>query len=302
MFKPSKIMPKLVDRRHKIHYLTALNLLSGVGVDISRVKLLAVGTNRNYRGEIQYQEPEPGTTLADNTPIVLKIGCSSAIDFMPYQFFYGLQGIRSTGDKWETDARRLLAPFDANVIRYQAVAQLNRLKYKFGLIRPQHLKKILDLFDFNLLDDIDDQEELLFWLSSLPMIYRWGGNPEILSTVLHKIFGYRFTITENVEHETTIPNSIHYKLGTKIGRLGFESILGKSFKEYDSTYELIIEDISPENIKDLLPGGKTGKRLERILDYCMPGELDRKIKLRVDHHPEQTPRAENQYLGYATYI
>ena len=75
---------------------------------------------------------------------------------------------------------------------------------------------------------------------------------------------------------------------------------GRSFKEYDSTYELIFMYLPPGDICHLLPGGKIRTRIEKFLDYCMPGDLDYRITLKVDS--STVGRETEKYLGYSSYL
>ena len=105
-------MPDFLGRRYRFHYLTAMNLLESMGVPLGDIRVRAAGEYENYRGEIRSQDPAPGTAIPPGTVITLHVGCFSAVDFMPYQFFYGLQGIRESDNTWETDGA-----FDDGAVR-----------------------------------------------------------------------------------------------------------------------------------------------------------------------------------------
>ncbi len=293
-------MPDFTSSRFKFNYLTALNLLSGMGVDLNRIYIKGVGIHENYRGEIRSQKPEPGATITPDTSITLEIGTQSAVDYMPYQFFYGLGGIRDTDRSWEDKARSFMAPFDAPVIRHKAAVRFNTLKYEFGIIDEQHLKRILKIFEFDSGDGWYDEDDIMLWISILPSLYMWGGNPGIVIGVLNRLFKYEFRLNENVRSTTEIPKALQYKLGVKTARLGNETVIGKSFEEYDSTYELVVSNIPVNEVRQFLPGGKLRERIERILNYCMPGYLDYRIRIEVNRG--EVEAGNNGYLGYSSFI
>jgi len=240
MIIKDKKMPNFTDRRFRFNYLTALNLLGGMGVDLNRIYIKAMGTYENYRGEIHHQKPEPGTPITTETIINLEVGSQSAVDYMPYQFFYGLGEIRDTDRSWEDNSRSLMAPFDASVIRNNAAVRFNKLKYEFGIIDEQHLDRFLEIFEFDSGDGCYDEDDIMLWISILPSLYMWGGNPDIVISVLNRLFKYEFQLNENVRSTTEIPEALRYKLGVKTARLGKETVIGKSFEEHDSTYELVV--------------------------------------------------------------
>jgi hypothetical protein len=295
-----KIMPDFTGRDFRFGYMTALNTLANLGVDLNRVNIKAVGTIENYRGEIHFQDPEPGEELTGSTLITLEVGEASAVDYLPYQFFYGLHGERETDRSWEDRARSLMAPFDSTVIRHRASVRFNTLQYEFGIIEEKHLERFLSLFDFDTEGMTSGSDDVLLFVSLLPSLYLWGGNAEIITGVLRRVFGHKFILRENVESETEIPDSLRYRLGGKVARLGRETVLGGSFRECDSTYELIIGGVAVDEAKDFMPGGRVRKRIERILDYCMPGDLDCRITVKVDG--EKPGLGDRTYLGYSTFV
>lgn len=299
-----KIMPDFCNRRCPFHYITALNLLAGMKIDINKIDILASGEYENYKGEILAQEPEPGTVLTKDSRIMLKVGFSSAVDYMPYQFFYGLSGIRQTDASWEENSRKLLAPFDAAVIRHNAEARYQSLKYDYGVIDSEHFRRIIRIFGIKLPPDMDSIDDMLFWLSILPSFHYWAGNPGLTEKALEMLFGFTFEIVENSYSVHEIPPSLHYHLGTRTGRLGREVVLGRQFSEYDSGYEVIIKNVEPNQVRELLPAGKIRKKIEWVLTTCMPNNLTYQIRIKVNRPGVSVAGEEIQkgYLGYSTFI
>jgi hypothetical protein len=297
------IMPDFCNRRNPFHYVTALNLLSGMGIDIDNISILAEGEYENYKGEIRSQEPKPGTTINNQTRITLVVGFSSAVDFMPYQFFYGLFN-RDTDQTWEQNARSFMAPYDAAVIRHEALAKFLDLKYDFGIIDPHHFKRVLKLFDFELPPHSDNIDEMLYWLSILPSFHFWAGNPKLCAKAMEMVFGHEFEIVENCGRNFDIPDNLCYRLGQDGGRLGCETLMGNSFTEFDSGFNVIVKNVELDNVSELLPGGKTRDKLDWFLQLSMPGNLEYDISIRVRKKQNQ-PLTENEngnYLGYSTFI
>ena len=104
------VMPDLVSRRARMHYVTALNELARLGVEMTRVELIAIGEHRNYRGEVHEQSPSAGTELRMDTRVRLHVGFPSAVDLLPHQFFIGFETRADVGHEWEERARRMMAP------------------------------------------------------------------------------------------------------------------------------------------------------------------------------------------------
>ena len=223
---------------------------------------------------------------------------------MPYQFFYGLQGIRDTDNTWEDEARCLMAPFDAATIRYEAAMRMHSLRNSFGVTDEDHLKRFMALFEFDFADGEKSGSDMSFLAAILPSINRWGGNPETVSAVLERLTGFEVRMKENVSARTEIPSEIGYRLGSRTGRLGCETIIGASFEESDSTYEVSFIGVPSGSVGALLPGGKVRRQVERFLDFCMPGDLDYRILVKVDRSSRRRAHTERTmgHLGYSAYL
>ena len=297
------IMPDFTSRKSPFHFTTAINTLLRMGVDLDRLDILAVGEYENYKGEILYQEPAPGRVISKENRIVLHVGFPSAVDQMPYQFFYGLQSNLSRTREWDQHSRELMAPFDASVIRYSSVARSLILKFNLSVVEYEHLVRFLKLFDYDVFRSGDEFREALIWSVMHPTFHFWAGNPELIPRFLQLLFGYEFRIIENCEAEFPIPTGIRYTLGAMSGRLGKETILGKSFRESDSSYILEMSGIDAEEMQEWLPGRRKRKRLEAVLDICMPGNLNRIIRLVSKVRKVHIGREKRQaYLGFSSQI
>lgn len=296
------LMPDLCNRHLPFHCVTALVLLKKLGVNVTKVNMRAVGCYENYRGEVLKQSPQPGTPLTPEENISLDIGQWSAVDILPYQFFYGGAGVTTRSRGWEERARALMAPFDAATVRGRANADFEMLKYALSTIDYEHLKRFLGLFDIDHRRDMEDRREANFWAALMPTYHLWSGNPILTSRILKHMFGLRFSIKENISSTHAIPQAIRSRLGTKYSRLGSELVVGRSFCDCDSAYEVICET-SADDIQNWLPGKKQRKKLERILNMCMPGNLEYSIRIRVNRAPSALGDTSGRaYLGYGTFV
>lgn len=296
-------MPDFCGRKSPFHYVTALNTLAKMGIDPNRVDILAVGEYWNYRGEVIEQTPAPGTAIDENTRIRLEVGHTSAVDYMPYQFFYGFGSKPPGGSDWEMNARKLMAPFDASVIRANARMRFLSLVFNFGLISAEYLERFLDLYDLE--SDVQDGStaELLFWVSLLPMFHSLAGNPEFLASVITTIFGYACEVKENIGMEREIPEHSRYAIGPAGGRLGFDSVIGRSFSECDTAYEVRIRDVKDGDLRAFLPGGEKMRKLKEIIEFCMPSNYDCVTSVLGERKAARIGADRiNCYLGVSSYI
>jgi len=296
-------MPDFCSRRFPFHYVTAINMLMRRGIDPHRIDIIADGEYENYKGEIREQTPEPGVELNHKSKITLRVGYPSAVDQLPHQFFYGFGGA-SDRDGWDDYSRRLMAPFDGSLIRYDAIAHYQSLKHNFGVVDREQVLRFLRLFGFAP-EGIEgwSSEELITWVSLMPSFHSWAGNPDLVARRLTFMFGYEFRIVENVISEHDIPDEIQYRLASRNGRLGRESIIGRRFVEYDSCYEIQVRGIASHDVPNWFPGKKQRKKLEWMLELCMPNHLLFHIRLHCLPENSHLGREKNNmYLGYAARI
>jgi len=295
------IMPDFTRRLPRVHFTTALNILQTMGVDLNRINILADGEYENYRGFIHEQKPEPGSMLNPNTEITLHIGHVSAVDIMPFQFFYGLQNRSGGGTKWEDNARFFMAPFDSEVITHDAISQFEILKSICNSIDRQRLQKFLDLFAFSDDDGHVDFDEAVIWSLILPGFNQWAGNAESVEKILTCLVGYPVSVTENVAGEFEIVAEAQYRLGDGQAGLGTHTLLGSTFSDYDSTYLVNIANVSRRDIRKFLPGGKLRRKMEWLLKECMPNNIDYRIKVELAKKKTRLGGDGKSYLGYAVY-
>lgn len=296
-------MPDLVNRRAPVHYVTGLNQLMRLGIDIAQIDILAVGEYENYHGEIRRQTPTPGTEIGPSTKVVLEVGFPSAVDIMPYQFFYGLAGTGRGGSGWEENARRLMAPFDGAIIRRNARAQYHSLKLAFGYLDREQLERFVRLFGIDCQGIALTDRDLLLLATLLPAFSQWTGNPSAVAIVLELFFGYQFEIAESVPRRYQIPRELQYRLADTDATLGRETTVGQSFVECDSAYRVIVHGVEPDRIAGWLAGKPQRRKLEWLLQLAMPGNLRGEIQvLSVQAgYPLGTDDHES-YLGHSVYL
>jgi len=297
----ARLMPDLVNRRAKMHYVTALNELVRIGVDIARIHILAVGEFENYAGEIRRQTPAPGTELGPRTDISLEIGFSSAVDEMPHQFFHGFDG-HAVGHDWEYKARCLMAPFDAAVIRHDSWALFRILQLSFGYLDRSQLEQFLGVFDVPLPEEHLSEKELLLLAMLMPAFNEWGGNAESVTDAIELFLGYCCDIEESIPGRYEIPADLHYRLGDTANRLGRATVLGRSFVECDSAYRLTVRGVEAAKIRDFLSGQPLRRKLEWFLKLVMPGHLEYEIRVRPRRKRLPLGGDRPSVLGYATFL
>jgi len=77
-------------------------------------------------------------------------------------------------------------------------------------------------------------------------------------------------------------------------------VIGRSFKERDSSYELQVLGVAPDEVRDLLPDKSKRRKLEWVLSTCMPNNLDCQITIKVDR--SRLVLGRKGHLGYSTFV
>ena len=296
------VMPDLCSRHHPMSATTALMLLLKMGIDLRRVDILAEGEHENYKGEIREQRPAPGEEIGRHDQIVLKIGYAGAVGQLPYQFFYGLDsGSATRTDDWEDRAYRLMAPFDAAVVRRMAEAEFEELKHQHSFGDLEHITRFLRLFGFDT-SLINDLHEGLLWTAMMPSFNEWAGNAEKVERALKCLFGYDFKIIENVPTKHNIPAKLQYRLGSDTDRLGNETVLGDSFTECDTAITVVMHGVPTRDLKRFLPGQPGHDKLRKVLEICLPSHFTCKIEIEPETKQATLgDKTQAAYLGYSSY-
>ncbi|MBD3258805.1 hypothetical protein GF377_10255 [candidate division GN15 bacterium] len=297
------VMPNLVNRKAPMDYVAALVLLARLGVDLNRIEILAAGEYENYKGEIRSQTPEPGEPIGPDTQVALEVGFPSAVDQMPYQFFYGLEHRADVGREWERRSRELMAPFDAAVIRYEGMVEQQSLRLALSHFDKLQIDRLLKVFGLPPLRIELDERELMLLVSLLPRYNEWAGNAEQLTEVLGTFFGFKCRVIENIPRRYDTPQRLWYRLGDRGAGLGRETLVGSSFTESDSACLLVIYDLEPDRVQQLLPGKPLRGKLDWFLRLSMPGLVLCDVRLR----PRETGitlggKPRPTYLGLASCL
>jgi predicted component of type VI protein secretion system len=171
-----------------------------------------------------------------------------------------------------------MAPFDAAVMHAEAIAVLVPLAYNFSILSEHHLTRYLQLFDQSAVGE-SDLNALRVWAESMPGFYHWGGNPRFVERFLQALFGFRFTIQENVESRHETPEALRWKLGKNQNMLGHESVLGKSFSECDTALEVTVHDVPPNQVADLLPNHTLRRKVDEVLSICLPAGMSCRVRV-----------------------
>jgi predicted component of type VI protein secretion system len=93
------------------------------------------------------------------------------------------------------------------------------------------------------------------------------------------------------------------RLGGQSGLLGQTLLLGDSFTECDSGCRVIISEVAQEDVAGFLPGGARRRKLEWLLNICLPGNIETEIAVEATATPTVLgEEAKYGYLGYSTYV
>ena len=124
-----------------------------------------------------------------------------------------------------------------------------------------------------------------------------------MAAVLSHLLRCPVEITESVSNSFELPDDCRSPLGSTSAGLGTSFVLGRSFVEQDSTYEVMVEGVPEERLTSFLPGKPDRLKLEWLLSVCMPSHLEYRIRVtpRTKRHP--LGKVGGAYhLGYGTFV
>jgi predicted component of type VI protein secretion system len=124
-----------------------------------------------------------------------------------------------------------------------------------------------------------------------------------VAQVLHTLFGFSFHFTENITAEYATPDELQCRLGGRNNRVSRDFIIGRSFRECDSSYELTIGKVKSDDVAALLPGKPKRRKIEWVLSICMPTNLEHRIRIKVDAAETRLgPSPNRSYLGLSSVL
>lgn len=304
MFMETKpTMPQLANPLSPSSLVHAILLLKRSGVSPERVRLLLRGEFESYKGEIAKHLPSAKTEMDPSTLVQLDLASPSMVDQLPPSLFFDPAKKQVDFEKIELRARELFSPFDSAMAKLKASLEYIILVYKFIFTEPLFSKRFINTFNFP--DKEWSPEELFFWMLLLPGFHQWAGTKTGTEKVLSIFLETKVRIKENQIGKNELPRELQSSLGGCGSRLGRDWSLGNHFTECDSSLKVIIGPVSVSKVKDFLPSGIRRKKLDLILDNCVPGQLRWSVTLKIKDKErsfslgEQSP---NCVLGYSTYL
>lgn len=297
------IMPDLANPGSSTPFVHKLAGLKRVGVALENVRLLLNGEFENYKGEIIHQLPPPGEEIDPSAVMLLVVGCSSMVDQLPPSLFFVPRKRYVDFDKMELESRKLFSCFDSMMSKIKATLEYILLVYDSVFLERTFSKRFIGAFGFP--EDGWSSEELFFWMMLLPGFHRWAGTKKGTEEVLAQFLNTRVRIKENQKGENNLPIELQSLLGERSNRLGLDWFLGNCFSECESSFKVIIGPVSVSQVRDFLPLGPKRKKLDRILNHCVPGQLRWNVALELKQKEKNFTLGEttpNCVLGYSAYL
>lgn len=296
-------LPDLVNPLSPASFAHTLIWLRRCGIDLENVRVLMKGVFENYKGEIIAHSPPAGTEADSSTMIVLEVGCPSMVDLLPPSLFFDPRKKYRDFDRMELRSRKLFSCFDSAIGKIIAILEYILLVYDSVFLERSFSKEFLGAFGFP--EEGWNSEELFLWTVLLPCFHQWAGTKKGTEEVLSRLLGTKIRIEENKRGDNSLPRKIQSFLGEDSCKLGQNLTLGNSFSECESSFKVVIGPISAYQVHDFLPHGFKKKKLDRILNHCVPGQLRWSTALKLKRKEKDFSLGENTLncvLGYSTYL
>lgn len=296
-------MPPLANPLSPSSLIHAVLWLKKLGVSADNLRLLFKGVFESYKGEISKHLPSSGMEIDPSTLIQLEVASASMVDQLPFSLFFDPNQKHLDLEKTEFRARELFSIFDATMAKIKTTLEYILLVYNFVFVEPSFSKNFVRAFGFP--EDEWNSEELFFWMLLLPGFHQWAGTKKGTEKVLSIFLGTKVKIEENQRGENSLPVELQSCLGIRGSKLGSDWSLGNSFSECDSSFKVMIGPISATQVRDFLPLRLKRKKLDLILEHCVPGQLRWSIDLKLKRKERNFSLGENTpncVLGYSTYF
>ena len=298
-------MPNLVRRgsEDSLSLESAINILLELGIQRKHLRVIAEGGFNRFRGGIIHQKPIEGTSIDHDSEVILTVTESGLYDALPEGVFSANGTFEHKQKEVEELIRNFFTTFESYL--FQTSSTLKYIGDVSNLIFHDELlsKSFISYFGFSYRGW--DVEDLMIWRTLLPYAPAWVGTKWGIEMIMNAFFGLNAKIIENISHKNNIPAEIRNRLGKDTSSLGENFLLGKSFAETYSTFRLCLGPISIQQFPEFLPGEKKRKKLERILEFAIPGDMTYEIQLILDKENQRFVLEEVagcNLLGHSTYL
>lgn len=200
--------------RHRVD--SALLTLLRLGVDFGRVVLESAGPGESL-GAVVSQDPAPGAVLSPVSRIVLRVGGSGGLDLMPFPM----------RDESDTEFRldRLFAIFDNPALKLGFFLRQGGAYLALHADEPLTARRWLeDLFSIPAEGWSPGRWHPLARL--VPRLHAIGGTATAVRVAMAAIFDLPVAAVTVTRQVVPVAGPGVLRLGTRNGRLGFDSVLG----------------------------------------------------------------------------
>lgn len=200
----------------------------------------------------------------------------------------------------EEDARKFFAPYEQEFFRHRIEIESQERKTLSQL--KDNSKSDLFINFWHLSHDLNDRE-LSVMLNLLPLTYKIAGDFNFMSQCFENVLKTKIQIKETEPIIRKMPEDRMLRLGES--SLGVNAVLGNRFNDGEPGVELMVGPLNNNNVLNFVPGGRSLKVIEILLEYFMPVEIDVTLKILVDENTFDFTLNDSQIscrLGFNTAL
>lgn len=202
----------------------------------------------------------------------------SIFDILPEYIFFPQEVVEVenhhvlTPNEQEENARKFLLPFQQLFFWLKIENEINSSIFEDSI--PEDWFK--EFSERELKGLTDTQHKIL--LGIIPYLDKIIGNWPLTQEILELLTGHEVNVVSAEPMTIRIPSDQLQRLGS--GSLGINTIVGNTFYDGIESLKLTFNNLTAEQIKNLLPGTTNRKLLESIiLPYLLPIEITYEILL-----------------------
>jgi hypothetical protein len=297
----------------------AVRSLTRLGVDLESIRVVPIGIERSWRGEVVGQWPAPGADVHAGTPILLFVTLPGLQDRLPD----GILPSPATRDPRHAPAIDPSEAADELLLEHRELDPARRLLQILdgwmGRVRA-HLARLQDAYDATgpagtlarfLLDQVGlgglpADEERAVWLSGA--LHRLPGVlavPGPTGELLTELIDEPVIVVEGAPAAIEIPEEFRCRLGARNTRLGRDLVAGRAFSDARPAATLLA---GPESAPEARAAATDPDRRRRAAAWCEavlpcqgPSAARREL-LPGDRRMTLGRRPANSVLGVTTIL
>lgn len=284
--------------------LTEFSLLAAVlGLDPADYGFVSREAQRGYHTDIEAIRTETAR-VGNRQEQIATVYLPTFRDYLPDTFMTeNVQESDHHGNEFEDANLKFWSAFDTTTYRFWIWFHILKLRMLLYVREIDTEELYWARFGGDAPAVGREERRYLLLLRFMAPFFR--GRRGFYERILPAFIKKRVTVVENVPRRVPIPVEFRCKMGTPNAALGRSFCPGDSFVENRTTFAVVVNDLTEDDLPYYRPGGSRSRLLDKLLTLLVPANLNAETRYRFEPGQEiftLGAKEKRGYLGFSTYL